>query len=278
MSLHDVLGGDFFTEYIKKGSVMMLSKGRRGIDNVFMLKHGLLTMLLDKEAYERAGLVGTPHGAKGKRGLKPRWIVEYDLKGDSMFPGRKGFDRLVYASKNVFNVPATWLFCNLSGNGPKPDPLLQFSPTSCVASPETSKSIETKLPTLKPPVELLVPAAREDFETFATEVYEWLSLVRLGSPRVHPKDEIDPFLSRYQVPGVERQANVRVITWEGFLAPSWSRKILIDIITTLPTDTWFSFSTSTFSKGIVGDNSECTILRPQDSNGEYILWEVKPHE
>lgn len=30
-------------------------------------------MLLDKEAYERAGLVGKPDGVKGKRGLKPRW-------------------------------------------------------------------------------------------------------------------------------------------------------------------------------------------------------------
>jgi len=30
-------------------------------------------MYLDKEAYERAGIVGKPHGVKGKRGLKPRW-------------------------------------------------------------------------------------------------------------------------------------------------------------------------------------------------------------
>lgn len=52
---------------------MMLSEGRRGIDNAFSLKSGMLTMLLDKETYERAGLVGKPHGVKGKRGLKPRW-------------------------------------------------------------------------------------------------------------------------------------------------------------------------------------------------------------
>ncbi len=30
-------------------------------------------MFLDRETYERAGLVGKPHGVKGKRGLKPRW-------------------------------------------------------------------------------------------------------------------------------------------------------------------------------------------------------------
>jgi len=32
-------------------------------------------MFLDKEAYERVGLVGKPYGAKGKRGLKPRWGI-----------------------------------------------------------------------------------------------------------------------------------------------------------------------------------------------------------
>jgi len=51
----------------------MLSERRRGIDNVFALRNGTLTMFLDKEAYERAGIVGKPHGVKGKRGLKPRW-------------------------------------------------------------------------------------------------------------------------------------------------------------------------------------------------------------
>lgn len=35
----------------------------------------MLTMHLDKETYERAGLVGKPHGVKGKRGLKPRWSM-----------------------------------------------------------------------------------------------------------------------------------------------------------------------------------------------------------
>jgi ribonuclease P/MRP protein subunit RPP40 len=114
MSLQDVLSGDFFTEYIKKGTcsmiqvlvvacltlpgnVMMLSQGRIGIDNVYCLKDGtlfpvlyphylmlisilgVLTMFLDKEAYERAGLVGKPHGVKGKRGLKPRWGKSLEL-------------------------------------------------------------------------------------------------------------------------------------------------------------------------------------------------------
>lgn len=37
---------------------------------------GTLTMYLDKEAYERAGLVGKPYGPKGSRKLKPRWGMQ----------------------------------------------------------------------------------------------------------------------------------------------------------------------------------------------------------
>jgi len=38
---------------------------------------GTLTMYLDRESYERAGLVGKPHGVKGKRGSKPRWSESF---------------------------------------------------------------------------------------------------------------------------------------------------------------------------------------------------------
>jgi ribonuclease P/MRP protein subunit RPP40 len=51
----------------------MLSEGKMTVDNMFTLKKGILTMYLDKEAYERAGLVGKPYGPKGNRKLKPRW-------------------------------------------------------------------------------------------------------------------------------------------------------------------------------------------------------------
>lgn len=114
MRLAQVLESDFFTEYIKIGNIMMLSEGKIDSDNVFFLKEGVLTLYMDKETYERAGLVGKPHGVKGKRGPKPRWIVQFDLRSPSMLHGKKGFDRLVYACKNVLNTPVTWLFHNLS--------------------------------------------------------------------------------------------------------------------------------------------------------------------
>ncbi|KAK4134075.1 hypothetical protein BT67DRAFT_449671 [Trichocladium antarcticum] len=277
MSLHDILSGDFLTEYIKKGNVLMLSEGRRGIDNVFSLRSGQLVMFLDKEAYERAGLVGKPHGVKGKRGNKPRWIVEYQLTGPSMFPGKKGFDRLIYASKNAFPAPITWLFCNISTT-PDPDPLSRHLPTNCAANPGVSRGLNAVIPKLTPPANPNALAAKDDFESFSTELYEWLALVRLQSPRIQVGDQIDPYLSRYRVPDAETEGEIRRISWQGFLAPSWCRQTLIDIITALPAKAWFSFSTTTFSRGLAGDNSECTILRPPGPSREYLMWEVRGHE
>lgn len=64
--------------------------------------------------------MGKPYGVKGNRGLKPRWVVEFDLRSPSMFRGKKGFDRLVHACKNVLNEPVTWLFCNVAHKGGVP--------------------------------------------------------------------------------------------------------------------------------------------------------------
>jgi ribonucleases P/MRP protein subunit RPP40 len=43
MKLGDILDGEFFTQYIKVGSVMMLSEGKIGQENVFSIKDGTAT-------------------------------------------------------------------------------------------------------------------------------------------------------------------------------------------------------------------------------------------
>ena len=46
---------------------------------------GTLNMYLDKETYERAGLAGKPYGAKGGRGLKPRWSKSSKSQESKLF-------------------------------------------------------------------------------------------------------------------------------------------------------------------------------------------------
>jgi len=40
-------------------------------------------------------------------------VVEINLRLPSMLHGKKGFDRIVYAFKNVLDTPVTWLFGDL---------------------------------------------------------------------------------------------------------------------------------------------------------------------
>ncbi len=40
-------------------------------------------------------------------------VVEINLRLPSMLHGKRGFDRIVYAFKNVLTTPVTWLFHDL---------------------------------------------------------------------------------------------------------------------------------------------------------------------
>ncbi|OTB01667.1 hypothetical protein M426DRAFT_75063 [Hypoxylon sp. CI-4A] len=262
MTLGQILEGDFFTEYIKIG---------------------VLTMYLEKETYERAGLVGKPHGVKGKRGLKPRWIVQFDLRSPSMLHGKKGFDRLAYACKNALNTPLTWLFHNISTvlTAPIPDPLSRHNPTKYTALPELSEGLSVRIPSLKPSPVILEVQNRLDLDEFAMDIYEWLSLIRLDSPRIQIGDDIDPYLSGYAVPGEAediQEGKLCRVSWQGFIPPRWTQQTLADVILALPSKSWFSLSVTSFARGIVGDNADCTILRPPNSPKEYFLWDIRRHD
>ncbi|KAI0553415.1 ribonuclease P 40kDa subunit [Xylaria curta] len=280
MTLGRVLERDFFTQHIKIGNIMMLSEGKVGTDNVFSIKDGKLMMYLDKETYERAGLVGKPHGVKGGRGLQSRWVVEYDLRSPSASHGKKGFDRLVYACKNALNTPTTWLFCNLS-KIPSPDPITQHHPTKYISNPALVQDLVMKVPPLSVPSTALVDQTRQELNDYATEIYEWISLVRLESPRVKLLDNIDPYLSTYTIPGdpsENEEARLCKVSWQGFIPPDWVVSTLAELIKTLPPKAWFSLSTTPFSRVAIGYGADCTIVRPPSSPGEYVLWEIRGHE
>ena len=73
MSLSDLLTGDFFTEYIKKGNIMMRSEGRPLVDNVFTLYEGVLRLEVDRRTYEKCGLQGISVEDGGRKHQGQRW-------------------------------------------------------------------------------------------------------------------------------------------------------------------------------------------------------------
>ena len=90
---------------------------------------GILRLELARDKYERCGLVGKPIRDAGRKHIETRygecdfvgemksegidaWLsaVELNLRSPSMLHGKKGFERIVWAFKNVLNHSVTWLF------------------------------------------------------------------------------------------------------------------------------------------------------------------------
>ncbi|CAG8980437.1 hypothetical protein HYALB_00012924 [Hymenoscyphus albidus] len=294
LPLKALLEGEFFNQYIKIGNILMLSEGNPATENVYTLREGILTLHLDKESYERAGIVGKPEGVKGKRGTKPRWIVEINLRLPSMLHGKKGFDRIAYAFKNVLTTPITWLFKDLQTSGTSsisflckpntdvgkaitPRPLEAHFPIEKISSPSISE-IQVLVPQLNPPKDVDVTYGA-DFEDYSVEVHEWLALICLESPAIDPEDTTDSFLCRYNPPqGADQIAAnsspVVKLTWQGFISPNWAHELFVKILLAVSRVTWFAYCVDGFGEGLTRNCRNCTILRLPNAPNEYVLWEV----
>jgi len=149
-----------------------------------------------------------------------------------------------------------------------------YFPTKKIVSPELSQPIKVRMPSLKPPTEV-DPLYGADFEDYAVDTHEWLSLVLLNSPRINPDDEVDPFLCRYVPPGDSFiNSNLVKVTWRGFIPPSWAHKTFVQLLLAFPQDAWFAYSVVGFGDGPLGASKSCTTLKLPDAPNEYVLWEI----
>jgi ribonuclease P/MRP protein subunit RPP40 len=145
-------------------------------------------------------------------------------------------------------------------------------------SPKISIGLRVEIPVLQPP---LNPRDKfgDDFSDYAIELYEWLSLIALESPRVSVDDHIDPFLSRYSPPNAG-QTNHGVselvkIIWEGFISPSWAHKAFVQGLLAAKPNMWFSFAVSGFGESLSMESRDLTILKLPGVASDYVLWEVE---
>ena len=105
-------------------------------------------------------------------------------------------------------------------------PIAKHHPVTKDCLPQLTTTEGVRVPNLSPaPTSDCV----DDFEDWALETYEWLSLVALKSPRIVVNDTIDPFLSRYQVPegDLEKISNMVALTWTGLIPASWIMRLFI---------------------------------------------------
>lgn len=232
MSLSEILENEFFNSYIKQGNIMMLSEGRPNVDNRFELFDGILRMELNRPTYERCGLQGMPIEDGGKKHQKQRWTVEHNLRASSMKQGGKAFSRLQKACKDVLNHSLAWLFYNFNPSSSEAlrdgrEPISKHAPKIMKVAPEIRMMKSQSVPTLSP----------GDFTQLysdenAVHLLEYLHMISLDSPRLQSNDNIDPYLSRYEIPDLGNvlvPRNMIRLRWIGFIPPAFACDVFLSV-------------------------------------------------
>lgn len=236
MSLLDVLSGEFFNHYIKRGDIIMRSEGRSRTDRLMYIHSGILHLELDRATHERCGLVGEPIPDGGRKHVKHRFLIKADLRSPSMLHGKKGFERLVWAAREVLVGDVEWLFADLRpSTGDTESPIAKLHPFQYDAQPQVRRMHDLELPGM--------PREGEAVSmNYAEELLEWIGLACIASPRIASTDNVDAFLCRYRGPSDpyadalhqqmdvdERKgtASVVCLRWHGFLPPAAVKLIML---------------------------------------------------
>jgi ribonuclease P/MRP protein subunit RPP40 len=193
-------------------------------------------------------------------------VIEANLRLPSMLPGKKAFDRLQWAFKNVLDASLAWLFYDLRSpltvNGEVQGALAAHAPTIKVLEPSP-----TPLPqTLCPSFQLSEDISEEDVRDESAELLEWLSLATSRSPRVQKGDSVDPFLCRYRPAENTTPVDLVHYQWRGFAPSAFVLKVLLAAMkdsSTTGEDGWFALSGSSF------EGKGCMILK---HGGEVKTW------
>lgn len=230
----------------------MLSQGSPSFDTQYSLRQGILYILastppklisspgilrldLPKDIFQRLGLEGKPISSGGRKHVPTRMRIEMNLRLPSMVTGRKGFERIRWAFKNVLNESMTWLFRDCTHpskrtiNDQPSGPITKFHPLPRSASPPTrTDQPNTLIPNLSAPPRSLEESSAYHRSDTSEDILEWLSLITLQSPRLNSTDDIDSYLSRYAIPTSASSNAITVTTlrWHGFIPASWICRIV----------------------------------------------------
>ena len=166
--------------------------------------------------------------------------IEINLRFPSMFPGKKAFDRLTWAFKNVLDASLSWLFYDLRSPDLTllPNALAAHAPTIKSAKPHPTPLKNSLLPPFKP------QSGDSDDET---ELLEWLSLAMARSPRTLEGDSVDPYLCRYKPSETSQPADLVLYQWHGFAPAAFVQKILLAAMKASAGDGWFALGGEAFS-------------------------------
>lgn len=262
------------------------------MENTFSLKDGVLTLDLDAPTYEKCGLVGKPAPTLGRKHLKSRFCVELDLKQASMKDGKKGFERIKWAFKNVLVDSITWLFLDLehkdvnsgmfiSYHGDRL-PSINISSTGPITTqhPQIQHLILNKnhIPNVIPP--FIHDAEIIQDPIYTEQLFEWLGLAFLNSSRISTTDTTDRYLCEYRLPddfelspgASRREQNLVHLQWRGMAGSVFVRELWLELRKALKTGKddeeglWFAIGVLCFEEK-EGFTVLCT------GGEEVLVWE-----
>lgn len=165
--------------------------------------------------------------------------IELNLRLPSMVHGKHGFERIVWAFRNVLNHSVTWLFYSLSGKNNGSGPIAEHQPKIVTVKSEIDTLNRARIP--KPTQEI----GDEDHD-LANDLLEWLSLTTMGSPRVQQKDSIDSYLSKYRVPGEDEDMecttqDLTILRWHGLIPATFIKGAVLAVLKAPDTE-WFGMN------------------------------------
>ncbi|KAJ4985540.1 ribonuclease P 40kDa subunit [Stagonosporopsis vannaccii] len=234
LKLSDILDDEFLDAYIRNASATLLSAGRPLLDTRLEIVAGVLRIDMSRPLYERAGLVGVPVEDGGAKHKRNRWVVTYDLTAPSMRSGKKGFERLKWAARNVLDESRAWLFW--TQNASFAESLRDGREVLCAHAPK----IFALDPAVEPLQRVVVPkldvqghglSALYDHDD-ALALLEWLDMLSLGSSRVRDGHAVDSHLCRYDVPDFGHGADTRELVrvrWRGFITPPLVKDLFLEV-------------------------------------------------
>ncbi|KFG86630.1 putative ribonuclease P protein subunit p40 [Metarhizium anisopliae] len=193
ISLGQLLNSEQFIQLIENQEITMFCEANSASASSYAIRNGILTIHMDKETFQRAGIPGKPLVAQGGSDSQPKWAGLHILMEE-------------YLSAWYMPVPLSSL------NALNKNPWENSQPHQyTVASKALHKilSLPEMLHTTSS-----TAADHAGLEERGTDLYEWLSLVRLESARVEPDDNIDPYLSRYCVTGKTSERLNPVMQWQ----------------------------------------------------------------
>ena len=182
-----------------------------------------------------------------------------------MVHGKKGFERVVWAFKNVLNHSVTWLFYDLQGPNDGTGPMSVHQPFLHNLEAEVTHFDGATVP--------VFPTSDQQCDSDeAIELLEWIGLACNVSPRLQKDDRLDPYLCRYHIPDIsaadndassENVQNLVRLQWHGFIPSTSVTKILLAVMKACG-DAWFAMNAASFT------GQAYTVLRSGD---ETLVWE-----